>query len=230
MIAAGLVWYVSDYYHADSSALAAAADENGIDDGVTVRQLSDKAVAFVPENPTAGMVFYPGGKVQPEAYAPLMEQCAQQGILCVLVKPHFNLAIVDQNAAEDIVGQFPDVSTWIIAGHSLGGVVASNYLKKHENDFAGIAFLAAYPTSDLSDYGGRALSIVGTEDRVLKHEKYVDAQSKLPASAHELQIVGGNHAYYGSYGEQAGDGTAIISRAEQQAQTADALVQFAHAA
>jgi len=220
-------WYVNDYYHADDTALAVMADEQGAADGVTVRELSGKAVAFVPESPRAGMIFYPGGKVQPEAYAPLLERCAEQGLLCVLVRPLFNLAVLDANCADGVIEQFPDVDRWIIAGHSLGGVMASDYLSRHEGDFEGIAFLAAYPLADLSKWNGTAVSLVGDADKVLDHDKYEEANAKMPADSRETGIEGGNHAQFGNYGEQAGDGQASITRDQQQKGTAAALVQLA---
>ena len=230
VIAAGFAWYVNDYYHADATALAAASDENGTADGVTVRELAGGDLAFVPNHPVAGLIFYPGGKVQPEAYAPLMERCAQQGVLCVLVKPLFNLAILDMNAADGIAAQFPGIETWAIAGHSLGGVAAAEYVAKHAGDFHVVAFLASYPSTDLSTFTGSALSVVGSNDHVLDRAKYENARVNLPTQSRELVIEGGNHARFGNYGEQAGDGTATISPEQQQEQTAAALVELAKAA
>lgn len=230
MLVAAAVWYVNDYSHADNAALAVAADEDGATDGVEVRTLPSGDIAFVPDNPVAGLVFYPGGKVQPEAYAPLMQQCAQRGILCVLLKPTFNLAIIDMDAASGITAQFPDVTKWVIAGHSMGGVAAADYASRHADEFDAIAFLAAYPAVDLSKFDGKVLSIVGSNDGVLNRDKYEQAHELLPDSAQELVIEGGNHAYYGNYGEQANDGQADITRQNQQAQATDALVDLAAAA
>ena len=225
VLVAAAVWYVNDYYRADDAAMAAVTATDGASaaDGIEVRELAGGDLAFVPARPVAGLVFYPGGKVQPEAYAPLMRQCAQRGILCVLLKPTFNLAIIDMDAADGATAQFPDISTWIVAGHSMGGVAAADYASRHADEFDGIAFLAAYPAADLSAYGGAAISIVGSNDGVLNRESYEQARSKLPDTAMELVIEGGNHAYFGNYGEQAGDGQAEITREEQQAQVIDAL-------
>ena len=230
MLVAAAVWYVNDYSHADNVALAAVADEDGAADGVEVRTLPSGDIAFVPDNPVAGLVFYPGGKVQPEAYAPLMQQCAQRGILCVLLKPTFNLAIIDMDAASGVTAQFPEISEWTIAGHSMGGVAAADYASRHAGEFDAVAFLAAYPAVDLSKFDGKVLSIVGSNDGVLNRDKYEQAHELLPDSAQELVIEGGNHAYYGNYGEQANDGQADITREDQQAQATDALVDLAAAA
>ena len=226
VLAVGFVVYVSDYYHADEVALAAVADEDGAADGVTVQTLPDGEIAFVPEHPVAGLIFYPGGKVQPEAYAPLLTMCAREGILCVLVKPPFNLAIFDKDAADGIAAQFPEVDTWLIGGHSLGGVSASMYLADHAEDFSGIVLLAAYPCDDLSGTSLEALSIFGSNDGVLDREKFSEAEDKLPQNSQEVVISGGNHANFGNYGAQAKDGEAGISREDQQAQAADAIADL----
>lgn len=87
--------YVSDYYHADEAALEAMAYQT---DSVQTEQDGD-VIWFVPEDPTAGLIFYPGGKVEHTAYAPLMRACAENGILCALVRMPGNLAVLDANAA-----------------------------------------------------------------------------------------------------------------------------------
>lgn len=52
--------HVSDYYHADETALEAMAY---LTDSVQAEQDGD-VIWFVPEDPTAGLIFYPGGKVE----------------------------------------------------------------------------------------------------------------------------------------------------------------------
>lgn len=78
-------------------------------------------VSFSPQEPTVGMIFYPGGKVQCEAYAPLMLACAQRGIFCVLVRMPGNLAVLHPDAADGIPEKYPQIESWYIGGHSLGG-------------------------------------------------------------------------------------------------------------
>ena len=221
------VWYVNDYNHADEVALAVVADEDASADGVVVERLESGDIAFVPEKPTAGIVFYPGAKVQPESYAPLLRDCAREGVLCVLVKPMFNLALLDVGAADCIQSCYPEIETWVVAGHSMGGVAASNYAAGNLDDVAGVVYLAAYPDADLSKYGGAALSILATNDGCLRMDTYDAAKGKMPARTETVEIAGGNHAQFGNYGEQAGDGVATISREDQQSQATDAIVSFA---
>ena len=223
LVVGGGALYFSNYYHADAIALGAAVST----DDVEVRALSTGELAFVPRDPIAGLVFYPGAKVQPEAYAPLLRQCAGQGVLCVLVRPPANFALFDVNAAAAAMEAFPEVHAWILAGHSLGGVAASQYASVNPEELDALVLLAAYPASDLSASDIRVLSIVGSSDAVLDRAAYEEAQKNLPASSEELTIAGGNHAYYGNYGEQRGDGVAAITQEEQQEQTAEAIVSLA---
>lgn len=110
--------YVGDYYHADDAALTAMEPT----DTVAVQRLEDGDIAFVPGNPQAGIVFYPGGKVQAEAYAPLMHDLAERGFLCVIACMPFNLPVLDADGADGVQERFPAVQRWILMGHSLGPI------------------------------------------------------------------------------------------------------------
>ncbi len=212
----GCAVYVNDYYHAEETAVQAMA----ADDHVTVRTAEDGTLLFLPDDPQTGLIFYPGGKVEHTAYAPLMRACAERGILCVLLKMPWNLAVLDMNAADGIAEQFPDIDAWYIGGHSLGGAMAANYAAGHSGEFEGLILLAAYSTKDLSGSDLAVLSIYGSEDDVLNMEKNEANRDHLPADAIEVVIEGGCHAGFGAYGPQDGDGTPSISGKEQIERTA----------
>ena len=214
--------YVSDYYHADETALEAMAYQPG---SVQVEQDGD-VIWFVPEDPTAGLIFYPGGKVEYTAYAPLLRACAENGILCALVRMPGNLAVLDANAADGLQEEYPEVTTWYIAGHSLGGAMAANYAAEHSENFDGLILLAAYSTKDISQTTLRVLSVYGSEDGVLNRESYEKNWSKLPEDTTEVVLDGGCHAQFGSYGPQDGDGIPTISGEEQVRQTVEAIAAF----
>ena len=203
--------YVSDYYHADETALEAMAY---LTDSVQAEQDGD-VIWFVPEDPTAGLIFYPGGKVEYTAYAPLLRACAENGILCALVQMPGNLAVLDANAADGLQEAYPEITTWYIAGHSLGGAMASNYAAAHAEDFDGLILLAAYSTKDLTGTPLRVLSVYGSEDGVMNRESYEKNRANLPADTTEVVLDGGCHAQFGSYGPQDGDGIPTISGKEQ---------------
>lgn len=177
----------------------------------------------------AAFVFYPGAKVEASSYAPLMSSLSESGIDCYLCQMPENLALLDRDLADDIrsAGSRPDNYTkWFIGGHSLGGAVASMYLADCEENWDGLILLAAYPTDKLSI---PTLSIYGTEDGVLNREKYAkaDADGLWPEDFTQVTIKGGNHAGFGDYGNQKGDGTAAITAEKQQAETVSAILEFA---
>ena len=214
--------YVSDYYHADEIALEAMAYQT---DSVQVEQ-DGNVIWFVPEDPTAGLIFYPGGKVEHTAYAPLLRACAEQGILCALVRMPGNLAVLDANAADGLRQKHPEVTAWYMAGHSLGGAMEANYAAAHAEDFNGLILLAAYSTKDLTGTTLRVLSVYGSEDGVMNRESYEKNRANLPADTTEVVLDGGCHAQFGSYGAQEGDGIPSISGEEQVRQTVEAIVAF----
>lgn len=215
VLAAGM--YVSDYYRAEDTALTALESTETI--SVTV---SEEKLVFQPKDPKAGLIFYPGGKVEFTAYAPLMQALAQEDLLCILLKMPLNLAVLDMDAADGLREQYPEVQRWYLGGHSLGGSMAASYLAE-ETDYEGLLLLASYSTADLSDSGLQVLSIYGTEDGVLNAEKYQQYRANLPETTRELVIYGGNHAQFGNYGAQEGDGQASISDEDQKSLTVDAF-------
>lgn len=209
--------YVNDYYRASDTAHA-ALDSTG---SVAVSAAADRVV-FRPEAPKAGLIFYPGGKVEFTAYAPLMQALAQEDVLCILLKMPLNLAVLDADAAQGLRAEYPEVSRWYLGGHSLGGSMAASHIAG-ESGYDGLLLLASYSTADLSESGLQVLSIYGTGDGVLNGEKYQQYRSNLPQDTRELVIHGGNHAQFGSYGLQDGDGDAAISAADQWTLTAEAF-------
>lgn len=214
--------YLSDYYHADETALEAMAYQT---DSVQTEQDGD-VIWFVPEDPTAGLIFYPGGKVEYTAYAPLLRACAENGILCALVRMPGNLAVLDANAADGLQQEHPEITTWYIAGHSLGGAMAANYAAEHSENFTGLILLAAYSPKDLTGTTLRVLSVYGSEDGVMNRDSYEKNRANLPADTTEVILDGGCHAQFGSYGPQDGDGIPTISGVEQIRQTAEAIAVF----
>jgi dienelactone hydrolase len=214
--------YVNDYYEANTAAQDAL--ESG--GGVTVTYADSDAVVFVPDEIRAGLIFYPGGKVEYTAYAPLMHELASNGILCVLPHMMWNLAVLEVDAADGYQAQYPGVEHWYIGGHSLGGSMAATYVSRHEGEYDGLILCAAYSTADLSGSALRVLSIYGSEDGVLNLQKYDSYRTNLPDGFREEVIDGGCHAFFGSYGAQKGDGEPAITNAEQIHTAVDLMADF----
>ena len=215
--------YTADYYRMDETAAAVCAAPAG---PYEIRNGGGRCLVFEPERAEAGLIFYPGGKVEYTAYAPLMAMLQERGVLCVLCKMPFNLAVLDGNAADGIPARFPSVTRWYVGGHSLGGVMAAYYAADHADALEGLLLLAAYSTKDLAGSGLRVLTVRGSEDGVLNRKNYDRRLSCLPADCRELVIEGGCHAFFGSYGDQRGDGVPTVSRQEQLSLTAQAAADF----
>jgi len=215
------VIYLGDYYKADHEAIG-----NFLPQGITWKEEPDGNLVFEPDGAKTGLIFYPGGKVEHSAYIPLMQACAEKGILCILAEMPFNLAVFDANAADGIPKEYPQIENWYLGGHSLGGAMAATYLEKYTDEYEGLILLGAYSTADFSDTELEVLSIYGSQDQVLNREKYNDNISNLPKDFKEIVIEGGCHAYFGMYGAQDGDGSPSISNAEQILQTAEYIAQM----
>lgn len=192
-----------------------------------VRVETEPWIVFTPQNqdPTAGFIFYPGGLVEAEAYAPIVREIAENGYLAVITPMPLNLAVLDSNAAADVIAAYPEIEVWVIGGHSLGGSMAASFADQNSS-IAGLALWASYPaeSNDLSDQSIAVTSIYGTLDGVATPEKVLAAKPLLPPNTTWVPIEGGNHAQFGSYGPQDGDNPATISQEEQQIQVIQATV------
>lgn len=221
------VCYINDYYRAEDAVLEEIAGGAviGADQSIQLVVEENQQITLIPKDAKAGIIFYPGGKVQYEAYYPLMKAFAEKGYLCVLLHVTGNLAILDRNAADGLIEKYPEVSRWYLAGHSLGGVVASMYAENHLEDYEGIIFLGSYANSDMRESGLRMLLVYGNEDKVLDLEAYEENRVNLPDYAEHV-IDGGCHSYFGAYGMQEGDGNPSISRQKQMEETADYVDDF----
>lgn len=195
----------------------------------TVSVQEEPWLTFTPagQTPTVGLIFYPGGRVDHRSYAPPARTIAAQGYLVVIPPAPLNLAVFAPDVAADVMAAHPEIERWFVGGHSLGGAMAASFAYNHPEDVAGLVLWASYPAGN-NDFSQRAdfpiLSVYGTEDLGL--DGIEASRSLLPSTTQWLEMEGGNHAQSGWYGPQPGDGTASISRADQQAQMVNATLVF----
>ncbi|MCG7382873.1 alpha/beta fold hydrolase [Paenibacillus sp. ACRRY] len=196
-------------------------------DQVTV-SVQENWIDFMPDKPEGiSVIFYPGGLVKPESYAPLAHELAEAGHHTVIAKMPVNLAVLKQNLADDIRNAYPEES-FVMGGHSLGGSMAARYAASHPDALQGIFFLASYPDQkgSVKSLGIQALSILGTNDEVVNATKYQNGRAYLPEDTVYYTIEGGNHSQFGDYGHQSGDGEPEITGEEQLSQTVKAVTEW----
>jgi pimeloyl-ACP methyl ester carboxylesterase len=190
-------------------------------------------ITFRPthEQPTTGLILYPGGRVDPRSYAPAARAIAEQGYLVVIPPMPFNLAVIGANRADEVIAAHPEIQNWSIGGHSLGGAMAAAYAHGKPEAVEGLVLWAAYPADNnsLSDRDLKVTSIFGSNDGLATPDKIAASRALLPPSTVWARIVGGNHAQFGAYGPQSGDGQATIDPADQQEQVVAATIALLEA-
>jgi hypothetical protein len=184
-------------------------------------------IHFPSQSSTTGIIFYPGGFVDPKSYAYFAALLQASDLHVFIVKPLLYLAITQPLIADTIINDFSQISNWIVGGHSLGGSTAAIYAHQRPS-IQGLFFLAAYTTESTSftDTSLPILSILGSEDTVLNLETYQTNKIYLNSTMIEHTIIGGNHSYFGDYGLQRGDGQPLISMENQHLLTVQLVTDW----
>ena len=217
----GFLVYFHIYYHATNEVKNYLKDDNE----VKVYSKSNYYLFDNISNNTQVLIFYGGAKVEEKSYAPMLNKIAHQGYDVFLTKMPLRFPLFGVGKANSIYKANNTYTDVYLMGHSLGGVCASMVLEKTNLDYKGIIFLASYPNKPL-DNKYKALSIYGSEDQVLNLKEYNDNLSNFPTGYSQKIIEGGNHAYFGYYGNQKGDGKALITREQQIDITVNYVVDF----
>lgn len=201
-----------------------------LESGAEVQVEAEPWLVFRPlaGNPTVGLVLYPGGRVDPRSYAPAAQALAREGYLVVIVPMPLNLAVFAPDEAAEVIAAFPEIDRWAVGGHSLGGAMAARFAYQNPEAVQGLVLWAAYPasTDDLSGYPLAVTSIYATMDGLATEDKIAASRPLLTDTTRWVAIEGGNHAQFGWYGLQSGDGTATITRDEQQRQIVAATLEL----
>ena len=211
-----VAFYFTDCHHAQKT----ATDYLNGSDNVSVVKMSNGLLLDGEGNDTA-LIFYPGAKVEYTSYLPMFSKLASEGVDCYLVEMPFNFAFFGSDSAGDIINN-SSYNHYFLAGHSLGGVVASSYVNRSD-DVDGLILLASYPTEEIHK---PILSIYGSNDNVLDIEKYGEAKPLIKGNFTEFVIGDANHAQFAYYANQPGDGQATISAKSQQDQCVSEMAKF----
>ncbi len=205
-----LIWMATEYKADDIALNILHENEN-----VTV---AGNVITITSESATdTAIIFYPGARVESIAYLPLLNGIADEcDVTCYLVEMPINHAIFDSDAAEKIINVDNEINNWYMAGHSLGGAMASDYASNNIDLIEGVIVMGA------SVYGNypknQSLTIYGTFNSEIAD--YIDYTENI------VVIEGGNHAQFGNYGKQSGDPDATITAQQQQQQTIEAIKLF----
>ncbi|NLY82892.1 MAG: carboxymethylenebutenolidase [Clostridiales bacterium] len=195
--------FASDYMHATNVPLRNAA-------------LQENGDYYLEGSSDIGIIFYPGAKVEETAYLPMLSKLQEKGYTCILVKMPLRFAILGKSSADKYYNIYPEIENWYISGHSLGGAMASDYASENEDLVEGLILLGAYVYGDFNPEN--SITIYGENDSNLDKSKLGDV------NVYELK--GANHAGFGYYGNQKGDGQLEITREEQQETAANLIDSF----
>ena len=184
-------------------------------------------ITLAPEGKArAGLVFYPGARVDARAYQDILGPLANAGYLVVILKVPLGIPLLDISQARGTMDEHPEITSWAVGGHSLGGVSASSFAKSNR-DVSGLLLFASYPAESMADAVDLAvLSISGSNDGLTTPDKISASKALLPPATGFATVEGGVHAFFGDYGEQPGDGEPGISRQEAQQQIAAESSRF----
>lgn len=220
-LVAGTVWLANP-----AEPMAEAQTSLTSDSIVKVQQ--GEWIVFEPRSGQAntGLILYPGGRVQAEAYGPTARAIAEEGYLVVIVPMPLNLAVLAPEAAQSVISEYELIDNWAVGGHSLGGAMAARFVFTNPQAAQGLVLWASFPaqSDDLSQRDLAVSSIYASNDGLATSQEILDSASRLPSSTEFVAIEGGNHAQFGWYGPQSGDGQANISRPAQQQRIIEATL------
>ena len=176
------------------------------------------------------VVFYPGALVQAEAYTPFARKLAENGYPVIIQKIPFRLAFtkgMEKSVFDEtltLINSYPDTLNWVLAGHSKGGAMASEFAGIYPKKLSGLLLIGtSHPRRvDLSNLKIPVTKVHASEDGLASMEEVKEFSVNLPNQTNFVLVNGGNHSQFGYYGFQFGSGSATISREEQQQQLLNA--------
>ncbi len=202
--------------------------------GVSVVDGSE-VLELLPDSPRgrAGLVFLCGAGISARAYAPLLRPIAEAGYAVFVVKLPYRFAPFEPHKEEAmararrVMATHPEVSAWVLSGHSLGAALAARLVRDDPRTAAALVLVGTtHPKQDdLSLLSIPVTKIYATNDGVAPVDRVLANRRLLPQQTAWVAIEGGNHSQFGHYGHQLFDGKATLSREAQQALTRSALLQ-----
>lgn len=189
-------------------------------------------LAFIPNSATnkPALLFICGSGVSAQAYVPLLHPLAAEGHPVFIIKlplrfaplPSHKQAAVDR--AREVMAAHPEIPTWVISGHSLGGALACRTAASAPQAFAALVLVGTtHPKHDMASLPLPVTKIYASNDRVAPVNRVMANKKFLPPGTQYIELKGGNHSQFGHYGHQLLDGKATLTRETQQAATREAI-------
>jgi hypothetical protein len=218
--ASGFLVYANVTSAAEREPLSEVAD----DPAISLDYSRDSVVMTpVSEANGEGLVFIAGAKIEPVAYAYKLSGLVDAGYTVVIVRPFLNFGLFETRPLSAFTSLAPDVSDWFVGGHSLGGVKACMYADSPE--VKGLVLFGSYCANDLSGSALTVVSLSGSDDGLSTPEKIDANKASLPADTTFVEIEGANHAAFGDYGLQAGDGESSIDDSDMRDVITDTITK-----
>lgn len=175
---------------------------------------------------TKGIVLYPDARIDSAAYAYKMSGVAKLGVAVVIVKPLLHLPSLDIHGPADFESLATSVKDWYVAGHSLGGVKACQVAYNNQTSFKGLILLGSYCAGSIATLSIPVLSLAGSNDGLTTTQSIQNHKSSLPKDTNFQIITGLNHAGFGNYGAQNGDGNMAIDDTDALQKITDSSAKF----
>lgn len=227
LVVLGFAVWANSPYRADRAATLEvfgnpAVAVSTVDEGILLEPAGD-AAALVDD--AVGLVFVPGARVDAWAYLYQLSGIVEEhGVTVLITRPPLNFALLDPRGLDELTTAAPAVERWFVGGHSLGGVRACLMAEGAEAE--GLVLLGSYCANDLSDTRLAVLSIAAENDGLTELETIAESAALLPDDARFEVIEGANHAAFGDYGPQSGDGERSITSAQMREQLTALLAEL----
>jgi pimeloyl-ACP methyl ester carboxylesterase len=231
----GVLWVAAIWWLRPFNAVEPALAAMQSDAKVTVTEsMTDIVLTPASGASDVGVFFQPGAKVEARAYAAVLRPLAEAGHPVVIAKQPLSIGFLALGAFSSARDSHPEVTRWVVGGHSLGGTVAAIEAESSTTDprgaAAGLLLYASYPATDMSDtLGSSVLSVSASLDGLATPADIEASKANLPGSSTFLVIEGAVHAFFGDYGPQPGDGTPTISHDDARRQIVEATTAYLEA-
>jgi pimeloyl-ACP methyl ester carboxylesterase len=189
------------YDHTDREHRVTEAALTALESDARVTITQDEWIVFEPitQPATKGLIFYPGGEVDERGYAEPLHHVASAGYLVVIVPMPFQLAVFAIDSATDVIEAYPEIDSWAIAGHSLGGSMAAYYAADHPDSINGLLFWDAYAANDMTASKQAVRMIHRSDENGDPPAGYGPNLANHPQQTDYVPLVGGSHLNFGNF-------------------------------